>query len=282
MGSELDRATYSSRAIERVLKILRCFTVQHPARSYLEVAEETGIPASTVFRIMQILAQEGFLERDSVEGQFRIGIEIFRLGDLFLADRLLVEVARPELAQLAQQAGFTTNLSVRDGYNTVTILVQVGPGRLSLTARLGGVVPVNYTASGKALIMDMSDEELAQLMPPAPWPQRTPNSITTLEKLRAELQRSRERGCTLDEQEGTIGIRCVAAPIRNHRGEIVAAVSISGTIIDMTPETLPKLMEMVKTAGQRISYQLGYRPPYSAAPSPEPASQPLSEARLPS
>ena len=260
MAMESDRRQYSTRSVERVLKVLRSFTVEHPARTYLEVAEETGIPPTTVFRILQILTQEGFLEQEEPAGRYQMGVEVVRLGDAYLRSKPLVQVGMRWLDTLVARAGLSAYLGIRDGSRSIGILGRDGPGPLSLTTRFRESMPLYATALGKALIMYVSHDELAELFSPPPWPTRTPNSISTLEQLRENLQKARLRGCTLDNEEGTLGVRCVGTAIRGHDGRTVAAISVSGTILDITEESLPAIIEVVHEIGVDMSTELGFFP----------------------
>jgi IclR family KDG regulon transcriptional repressor len=257
----MTKVKYSIRAVERVLNILKSFSVDHPERGYLEVAEETDIPSSTVFKLMNILAQEGFLE-ESASGRYCIGREAFRLGNLYLSNKSLVDIVNPWLQELAQRLGFTSSLGILEQGSSVTILTRLGTSPLSLSRDrlVGERSPLHLSALGKALVMDLGADELRQLLPPSPWPQVTPNSITNVDQLVENLSEARESGCTRDEEETSIGMRCVGCPIRDHRGRIAAAISVSATTIEVTDDSLPRIMETVKEIATNISVDLGYQP----------------------
>jgi len=254
-----DRAKYSVLAVERALSIIKSFNAQRRRLGYLDAAELTGIPSSTAYKLMQLLLQEGFLEQDPDSGDYRIGRQIFRLGDLYLADRSLVESADRWLRELVERLGFTTSLGVRDGDSVVTILTRPGSGPLSLTQvqLLGERTLLYHSAQGKALILDMRDDDLSQILPPPPWPKSTANSISSVDELKRDLHKARRRGCTRDDEESSIGVRCVGVPVRNHEGRVVAAISVTATTIEITEDTLPHVEETVKEIGSRVSACLG-------------------------
>ena len=255
----MERVRYPVRAAERILRILVSFTGDQPRRGYQEVARETGIPASTTFKLMKLLAEQGFLEEVESNRLYRIGLESYRIGRLYLVDRPLVEVARPWLRKLAEELGITSSLAVRDRDRVVKVLVEQGKSPLRLTPAPGEEYPFHTSGIGKALVLDMDETELAELLPPPPWSKTAPNTITTMDRLWDHLRQARDRGYTLDDQDGNVGIRCVGSPIRDSRREIIGAISVTGTTIDCTDEAIPGIAEAVLRAGQGISRDLGFQ-----------------------
>jgi len=260
-----DQIKYSVRAASRALRVLRCFDARHLQRSYQDIAAETGIPVSTVFKLVQVLLEEDFLEQ-SANGRFSVGLEAFRLGELYLTNKPLVTVADCWLERLAERVGLSANLGIRDGGSSVAVLTRAGADAIKVQTSLGDRFPLYVTALGKALALDSDAEALARLFPPQPWPQRTPRTITGMEQLSQDIARSRERGYTIDTEEGTLGIRCVGCPIRDHRGAIVAAISATGTTMQLTEDILPSIVQAVRETAGKISRELGYCLPEQRTP----------------
>ena len=256
----VDKVNYSVRAVERTLRILRSFGTGNSTKTYEEIAKETDIPVSTAFKISQVLVREGFLELDADRSLYRIGLEAFRVGNCYLDGKALIEAASTWLDKLVERVGLSANLGMREGSTVVAVLSKPGTTRLRLTIPPGQSVPIYQAALGKALVQEFQDAELSLLLPPPPWPQATSNSITDLAQLRKDLQESRERGYTLDNEEGSIGIRCVGVPIRDHSGRIVAAASVSATTIEMTKQALPAIIQAVIDTGNGISVEMGFHP----------------------
>lgn len=261
LSHSMDKVKYSVRAVDRVLRILRSFSPEKPERGYLDIAQETQIPSSTVFKLMSILVEQGFLEDAGGSGRYRIGLEAYRVGCLYLVDKPLLDVAGHWLEKLVERLGMTANLGIREHNAAVRVLIKQGTSPLSLTMRLGEHVPFHTSALGKALILDMEHTELAQAIPPPPWPKYTSNSIVDIQQIYENLSQSRERGYTLDNEEGGIGIRCVGAPIRNGQGEIIAAISVTGTTIEANDEALPEIAQAVQEIALSISEEFGFQPP---------------------
>lgn len=254
----MSEVSYSVRAVERTLAILKCFNLNRSERSYQEIAREIGVPESTVFKLMKLLAQEGFLSEVD-KGVFRIGLQMYRLGSLYITDKSLVQTARPWLRKLADQTGMTANLGVRHNADNSRILIEQGTSPLSLSTRLGESMPYTSSALAKALVLDLPPDELERILPPPPWPSLTKTSITSLPQLIEELSLSRERGYTVDNEEAVPGNKCFGAPVRDASGEIVAAISVTGTTLEATPEAEPWIVQQVIEVARCISEELGYQ-----------------------
>jgi len=254
----MAEVSYSVRAVERTLAILKCFSPAHTEHTYQDIAQETGIPESTAFKLMKLLTQEGFLSEVD-KGVFRIGLEMYRLGSLYITDKSLVQTAQPWLRELADRTGMTANLGVRHDADNSRILIEQGTSPLSLSTRLGENMPYTSSALAKALVLDLPLEELERILPPPPWAALTKNTITTMPQFIKELALSRERGYTVDNEEGVLGNRCFGAPVYDASGEIVAAISVTGTTLEATPEAEPCIVQQLIEIAHCISEELGYQ-----------------------
>jgi DNA-binding IclR family transcriptional regulator len=258
---EEDKTHYSVRAVERVLKILSSFSAQRPKRNYLEIAQETQIPPSTVFKLMQLLASEGFLEQDSEAGRFEVGKELFRLGSLYLADRSLTDIAGPLLERLTEKLGLLATLAIRDENRIFALITKKSNSPIGIIKPAGSRGATMFqSAVGKALMLDMTDAEVDRIYPSLPSPGLTPKAITDTSQLKEDLRKSRERLYTIDDEASAIGLYCVGAPVRDHNGEIIAAISVTGVKVAMIDRLAEIAGEVQRTAGT-ISKQLGYQNP---------------------
>jgi DNA-binding IclR family transcriptional regulator len=255
-----DKARYSVLAVERALRIMRSFSYEQTQLGYSEIAEQTDIPQSTVYKLLQLLVEENFIEQNDRDGTYSIGPEVFRLGKLYVAGKSLVELANPWLEELVRRLGFTATLGVIDQDSLIPILTRLGTSPLSLSREplLGGRSPVYRSALGKALILDMQADELKRVLPSPPWPQSTPNTVSNLDQLMEELEEARRVGATQDNEETSTGMRCVGFPIRDHQGRTVAAISVTATTIEITDDSLPRVIETIREIGSEISASLGY------------------------
>lgn len=253
-----SKGAYQVRALERALNILSLFSVSVPELSLSDIAEQTGIAKSTTFRLVSVLTDYGFLERIPDTERYRIGIRAFEIGSIYIQSTSVEQEARPFLARLAAECNQTANLGVLNDGQVVHIAV-VPPDRvIRYYAAVGDRVDSHCTGLGKALICDFSDEQLADLAERHPLVSYTRRTITSLDILRAHLKEVQEQGYAIDDEESFIGLRCVAAPIRNDKGEIVAAISVSGPSAEFGESALPSIIDAVVLAARGVSARLGY------------------------
>jgi DNA-binding IclR family transcriptional regulator len=250
--------SYQVRALERALDILGLFSLREPELTLSDMSERTGVAKSTTFRLVSVLTEYGYLERLPDAERYRIGVRAFELGSIYIQSTTIEAEARPFMEALARQCQQTANLGVLSRGEVVHIAVIPADRAIRFYASVGEREKATYTGLGKALISEFSDEELGDLVALHPFVQRTRRTITSLDVLRINLAEVRRLGYALDDEESNPGLRCVAAPIRNDKGEIVAAVSVSGPSFEFSEEALPEIAEAVTHAAREISARLGY------------------------
>ena len=207
---------------------------------------------------MTTLKQYRLVERVEETGQFRLGMELFTLGST-VVERLNVRSATyPTLKRLAQSTGLTTHLGIMDQGEVVYIEKIEGQGPIKISSAVGRRMGVHCTALGKAMLAQLPQAELQLILSNYNLPQRTPNTITSLEALQTDLARTRERGYAFDDEENELGIRCLGAPIFNHQREVACAISISGPRDRISFENITGLALQVIEAAREISQNLGY------------------------
>jgi IclR family acetate operon transcriptional repressor len=205
---------------------------------------------------------EGFIEQNPVSGEYRLGIKTFEIGRLYSRTRMMNidALARPPMQRLSSTLGLSANLAIRDGDEIVyveTVEPSGSPMRLAYSA--GDRFGLHHTALGKALIAFLPDEQRESLLADMDLKPLTPQTITTIEDFATELERVREQGYAVDNEESLPGLRCVSAPIWN--GErVVAALSASGSTLRVTKERVDEIAEAVKETGREVSAQLGGMP----------------------
>jgi DNA-binding IclR family transcriptional regulator len=206
---------------------------------------------------------EGFLEQNFKTGRYRLGIKTFEIGCLYGPTRMMniSALAHPLMQQLTSRLALSANLAIRDGAEIVyvaTVDPMSGPRRVAYCA--GDRFGVYHTALGKAIIAFLPDEQLENLLMNLELTPLTPQTISTPEDLLTELARVKELGYAVDDEESLPGLRCVAAPIWNHKG-VVAALSASGSTVTITKERVDEVAGATTRAAREISVQLGWCPP---------------------
>lgn len=212
----------------RALRILKVIADAFGPLALVEVSRRVALHASTTYRLLATLVAHGFVEQDSASGQYRIGVEAFRVGHSFANLLDLRARVRPMLEALAGQSNETANLVVPSALEAVYIDHVTSKSVARLLTQVGQRVPLHCTAVGKVLLAGMAVQNRIHL------PQRirltyfTPKTITTRVSLGREIAKVRAQGYAVDRQEHEIGVACVAAPVRGVFGDVVAAIGISG------------------------------------------------------
>jgi IclR family acetate operon transcriptional repressor len=226
-----------------------------------DLAERAGLPPSTVHRLLATLAGHGFVRQDGETGAWTIGVKAFTVGQAFVRVRKIEALGRPAMRALMEAAQETVNLGVIEG-DEVVFLAQVechAPIRAFF--RPGRRGPLHASGIGKAILAHRDPVAVAALVGPGPLPAFTETTVTDPAALAAMLVGTRARGWSLDDEEHTLGMRCVAAPIFDEAGEAVAAISVSGPGVRLTPPEIPRIAALTVQAATTITAAIGGRRP---------------------
>jgi|SRR5579862_993299 len=222
------------------------------------VSEEAGVHKTTALRLLSSLESNGLVERQS-DGRFRIGLGLVDLVSAYLDDLDVVEQARPVLEQLATETLETVHLAIPSGSEVVYVDKVESPQSLRMVSHIGTRSPLYCTALGKAILAHASEGYLLGVIS-AGLEARTKQTVTDGDALRTDLAQVRSRGYAVDREEYRDGICCVAAEIRERRGQVVAAISVSGPSVRMDEATRSRIGADVRRAADEISRRLGYQP----------------------
>lgn len=251
-------ANYQVRALDRALDILELFLAE-PELSLLEISARAHLPKSTVFKLLAVLEQRGYVCQGQREGTYRIGLQAFRTGRCYLVGKGgLTQIARPTLEDLARR--FSRSLAslgvlYRD---RAIILDTVESGELYPLRRIPGAeMPLHATALGKALLSGLPDNELDLILARLDLLAVTPRTITDHAALRAHLDLVRRQGYALDDEESGAGIICLASVVRDHTGQMVGAISISAVKAALEAD-LPQAAQRITLAAREVSRLLGF------------------------
>ncbi len=253
------------KSLRKVMRILECFSLQQPRLSLTDIARKTGFPLSTTHRILATLRHVGLVEQEGDRDLYRLGLKLLELGSTVLAN---MEVHREALAfieELSRESGETVHLGVFDGAQVVSIEKMDSPHGLASNVTVGKGAPAYCTAVGKALLAFQSELVLDSICRHG-LTRYTPRTTTEPAKLRKELERIRTSGYAVDHGEHQPGVRCVAAPIRDFSGNVIASLSISGPATRLTREAIPSLAQRVCEVTAKLSARLGYRGDAASAP----------------
>lgn len=223
-----------------------------------ELSHRTATNKVTTLRILANLEAYGYVERDEA-GRYSLGMRLLQLGLRKSAATDLRAVAHPVLRALRDQFDETVNLGIPDGSGILYIDILESSLGLRMAATVGARDDLHSTAIGKAIASCWNghDPAVGARMPLRPKTERT---ITDPAAFDRELTRVRERGFAVDDEENESGARCVGAPILDHSGACVGAISVSGPTVRMTPDRVELIAPEVRRAAAMISERLGYRP----------------------
>ena len=254
------KRSYNITALQRGLRLLQLFSESPHGLTAKQVAAGSRLPVSTVHRFLANLDSTGFLNCGG-DGVYHLGMACFAIGQAALGQLDIRRVSFPYLQELNRQTRETLHLTVRHGVTAVYVEKLDSPEQLRIHSRIGAAVPLYCTAVGKVMLAYMPDDERQRVLPQLALKRLTPNTVGNLQELEAELYRVRKNGYACDLEENELHIRCVAAPIWDHAGNVNASLSITAPMVRMAVSRLRQLAPLIQTAGLQISRELGYQTP---------------------
>ena len=245
------------QVIERMMKLLDVLADYHDPVSLKQLALETGLHPSTAHRILAAMAVSGFVERAD-PGTYRLGIRLLELGNVVKSRINIRSAAMPQMQALHEKIGESVNLGVRQG-DDIIYVERTSSGRSSVRVvhLVGARAPLHVTAVGKLYLAEDSKESLKDYARRTGLPGATPTSITSLAALEREIDRVRRHGVAYDNEEIEQGLGCVAAPVRDDTGEMVAGLSVSAPAERYNPEWAA----LIKQTADAISAAIGHGKP---------------------
>ena len=231
---------------------------QQPGLSFSAIRSALGLPSSSCHHLVTTLCQLGALQIQANRG-YVLGLRLFELGSIAANQRQLNELALPALKQLAQDVQLTCHLGVMEGDEAVYLLKVEGQREIRVNTWVGKRLSLHSSSLGKVLLAWLPPTELDAILARRDWQRKTAGTIVDAEQFRAHLRQVKERGWAFDDQEDIANIRCVAAPVLDSQGHVVAAVSAVGTILDIAAERFAELAQRVGETARELSRQLGYR-----------------------
>jgi DNA-binding IclR family transcriptional regulator len=253
------RSPYQIQVLDRALAILDTLSAEGPDLSLGEISEKLGLHKSTAHRVIMVLERHNLIERNSVNGRYRLGLKLFELGTRAVSQLDLRERARPFLERLVLETSETVHLCILDD-SEVVYLDKVEPTRsVRMATSVGRRNPAHCTAVGKAIMAYLSDAQVEVIVRKQGLRAMTSNTITSFVELKKELSAIRERGYAVDNEEIEEGVRCIGCVVRNFFGEPLAAISISAPAFRLTKEKETSLSPPVVAAANALSVELGFK-----------------------
>lgn len=244
------------KSIERAFLIVDALAEEPREHSLTELAGSLGWPKSTVHGILSTLVQYRYVEQSTETGRYRLGVRFFELGVKVGKMWDIRSIAMPYMQKLNAELGEMVQLGTED-HGEILYLEKLDSAHLiRIVSEIGGRLPIHCTGLGKALLAYMPPATVKRVIREKGLASYTPNTITNPAALERELSRIREQGYAIDDGEIMLGLRCVAAPIFDGKGQVRYALSISGMQGNLEGERLEKMTNRVVSAAAAISKTL--------------------------
>ena len=248
--------TSPATAVERALNILEAAAHRRDGLTNSEISRKLAIPKSSASYILRTLERRGYLRREAETGRYRLGLKILSLGGDAQANLDIADVALPFMRSLVEKIHLTVHLAVLDQREAVYIEKVEAPGFFRVNTWVGRRMFLHSTSVGKCLLAWLSKEDAETIVKQQGLKKRTPKTITTMTRLLAELEHIKHEGYAVDDEENSLGARCLGAPVFDATGNVTAALGASGTITQVDEPSMPRIAEALKDTARRISRQL--------------------------
>jgi IclR family transcriptional regulator, KDG regulon repressor len=247
-------------SVTSALRVLKVFSDGEPELGISSIAQRLGLAKSTVHRLAVTLASESFLEQNPQNGRYRLGLSLFSLGALVRQRMDVSNQAHPLLTALRDQTQETVHLAILDEKSIMYLHNMESAQAIGTRSHIGTRKPAFCTSEGRVLLAFNPPEVIAVVLDDE-LVARTPKTTTNPKTLRLILEEVRRKGYATDDEESEVGMRSVAAPIRDITGKAIAAVGLAGPIQRLTKKELRRLVPQVLSAAAGISARMGYKIP---------------------
>ncbi|MBD2870583.1 IclR family transcriptional regulator [Paenibacillus arenilitoris] len=246
------------QSVERALLILDLFDEYNQELKITEISAKMNLHKSTVHSLLKTLQEYRYIEQNAENGKYRLGLKLLERSGQLTQSMDIRRTAKATLAELSKETGQTAHLVILDGREGVYIDKVEGEKAQIRYSRIGRRIPIHCSAVGKALIAFKAPAQLEAILLNYEYRIQTERTIRNKADLLKELERVREQGYAIDDQENEPGVRCYAVPIRDHKGDVIAAVSLSMLVARVTAEEEAEYAGKLTAKGQELSRQMGF------------------------
>lgn len=246
------------QTIDRTLMVLNCFSEHQTEMRLSEIAEGVGLNKSTAHGILNTLKYHGLINQDEESHRYRLGLRLMELGSRAASSLNIIQIAGPKIRKLCREIEETVHLGTIDGEEMVYVDKIESWQSMRIASSVGARLPAYTTSLGKAIMAFLNVDDLMKTIPNVFRP-FTPNTIMNMEDLLEELKKIRRNGYAIDNEEYSIGLKCVAAPIFNYEGKVKYSISVSGPEVRMTEGKMDMVTLLVKEVCADISEKIGYK-----------------------
>jgi DNA-binding IclR family transcriptional regulator len=248
---------YRVQVLERAFDLLDALAGSEGVRSLNQLCDDVGLHKSTTHRLLKSLEARRYVERTPAANEYRLGLRPFELGMRAISRLSYVELARPHLDRLAKESGETAHLGILRQGEIVSLVHAESGQTLHMPSTVGRRTPVHCSSQGKIILASLPKNTVEEILREKGLPALTPKTLSSRARFLQELKRVRARGYAVDDEEFERGLRCIGAPVCDHSGRVIAAISIAGPVFRVSRSRIPELSAMVIRASEGISNSLG-------------------------
>jgi DNA-binding IclR family transcriptional regulator len=257
--SKTNNSPYRVQVVDRALAALDVLANRSSECSLVELCTALKLHKSTVHRLMMVLEQHRLVDKNPETGGYRLGLKLFEFGSKAIAALDPRRHARRHLDRLQREVGETVFFCILDDGQVFYLEKVESQQSIRTACTVGSRAPAYCTAVGKAMLAELPDAEVNDIVRRWGLKPITQNTITTPAALKAELRAVRSRGYAIDNEEKEEGLRCISAAVRGHSGKLFAAISVSGPAFRITKERIPEIGQIVIRTASDLSAEFGYQ-----------------------
>jgi len=250
---------YPIKVLTKTFSVLEILLENRSPMSMSEISEKLDFYPSTVHRILDTLKYGGYVEQNSTTQKYQLGLKLLELGMGKLHQINLVKEAKPFLRDLAKKCNETVHLGIFEDTNVLYLAKEESSQTIRMISYVGRRAPLHCTALGKVLLAYLPSTERNDILARIELSKLTDKTIIDKKQLEIELNKIEQKGMGWDREENEKDVRCIAAPIRDYQGRVIAAVSVSSPAYRVNKENQDHLQEELITTCQKISSRLGFK-----------------------
>ncbi|WP_245808834.1 IclR family transcriptional regulator [Shouchella patagoniensis] len=260
MKAIAEKRDYTLSSVRNAMRVLRCFSMDEPEMKLTDIAKKLDMGKSTVSRMMTTLAREGFVEKNPVNQQYRLGLSILSLASVCTATYEIHKEAMPVLHELSEKTKETSHIAILDANDIIYLHKVESKHQVRAFTHIGKRNPSYCTSSGKVLLAHHTHQkDILDSIEENGFKAYTKKTITDRKKLESILMEVKEKGYALSIEELSDGVITIAAPVRDYTGSVIASVNLIGPVQRLNDYSIPSHIKRVVEAGKAISQKLGYR-----------------------
>ena len=253
----MNKDVQKINSLSRGLKILDIIH-ENGKIGVTELSKQLGVNKSSAYRLLVTLEDSGYVEQIAENGKYTLGLKLCKFQEKLLNTYDIRTISHPFLEELTSVTGESSGLSIRKNDKIMLIDCLNSTQHLGVILQVGDTEDFHCTAHAKALLYTLPEEEQRRLLSAEPLTRHTPHTLTSVDEVIAQSAINKERGYALDDEENTLGMRCVATNIYDFHGNAIASIGLSGPKHRISKEKMEEYVALVQKIGKQISQKLGY------------------------